>query len=298
MKPKSMILLFVAGACGLIAAIATAQHLAGNQPVVPAVTAEARKSVVVALKDIPAGTELKEEMLKVVEMPAKDLPDGIYTSAAELTGQRLRLPVFKNEPVLAHKIGRAPSTLARDLGPGMKACTVPVAAEDRSMTGLINPSDHVDVLWCQIQPDLSSNSVLLILQNIKILAVGQRTDSDEVEVSGSKDSKSNLTDSYTLEVTPLQYKRVQAALGKGGKIRLALRGKGDTTIEDLDEKALDLALGLTDRPEEKADPTPPPTPEPEPDKYEVEYVRGNESSTESWNFAEELRPKTKKAKPN
>jgi pilus assembly protein CpaB len=294
MKPKSMLLLFVAAACGLIAAIFTAQHLAGNQPAPPAVPTDEKKSVVIAVVEIPAGTQIKEDMLKVVELPTQDyLPEGTFAATAEITGQVVRFPVFKGEPILAGKLGRSFS-IADALAPGMKAYTVKVADEDKAMTGLIDPKDHVDVHWLQMQPDLQSTSVRLLLQNVKVLAVGQRTESDESESGASKDSRGHTTDNYTLEVTPRQHQRLQAALVRG-KVRLALRGKGDTSVEDLDERELDTLLGF-DRPVEK--PVVVAEPVPEPEQYEVIYVKGNETIKETWNIVEERNVKSRNPKPN
>lgn len=293
MKPKSLLLLFVAGACGLIAAVFTAQHLAGNQPAPLAAPTDEKKSVVIAVKEIPAGTQIKDDMLKVVELPTKDLPEGTYAATAEITGQLVRFPVFKGEPILAGKVGRSFS-ISEALAPGMKAYVVKVTDEDKPLTGLVNPKDHVDVHWLQMQPDLQSASVRLLLQNVKVLAVGQRTESDESESGGSKESRGHITDNYTLEVTPRQHQRLQAAQIRG-KVRLALRGKGDTSVEDLDERELDTLLGF-DGPVEK--PVVTTEPEPEPEQYTVEYTRGNETIKESWNIVEERTLKSKNPKPN
>lgn len=293
MKPKSMLLLVVAGACGLIAAVFTAQHLAGKEPAPPAASTDEKKSVVIAVKEIPAGTQIKDDMLKVVELPTKDLPEGTYAATAEITGQLLRFPVFKGEPILAGKLGRSFS-ISEALSPGMKAYIMKVAEEDRPLTGLIDPKDHVDVHWLQMQPDLQNTSVRLLLQNVKVLAVGQRTDSEESESGGSNDGRGHTTDNYTLEVTPRQHQRLQAALVRG-KVRLALRGKGDTSVEDLDERELDTLLGF-DRPVEK--PVVVAEPVPEPEQYEVIYVKGNETIKETWNIVEERNAKSKNSKPN
>src|SRR6266705_6399794 len=97
MKPKSLMLLFVAGACGLVAAFAIMQHLSAT-PVLPqGPPPEARKSVIVAVDDYEAGTVLKPEMLKKVEMPEQGLPAGTASDPAELTGQTLRTQVYKGE---------------------------------------------------------------------------------------------------------------------------------------------------------------------------------------------------------
>src|SRR5262249_2355406 len=148
--------------------------------------APARKAVVVAVEDQDAGTQLKPEMLKVVEMAEADLPEGAFSDSSEVTGQTLRYPIFKGEPVLAAKLGgeRTLAALTRNLPEGMKAYTVKVSEEDGGMRGLINPGNHVDVLWLPMRADSASGSVRNLLQNVRVLAVGQRIDTDESESAG------------------------------------------------------------------------------------------------------------------
>jgi pilus assembly protein CpaB len=288
MKTKSLLLLVVAGGCGLVAAIAAAQHLAGNQPVIPVAPTEEHKSVVVATMDIEAGAMIKGEMLRVIQLPAKDLPEGTYAAVAELTGQPLRYPVFKGEPVLAVKLGRGFQSLTNDLPEGMKACTVRITDEENSMKGLIKPGNHVDAFWLPMKPDLSTSSVQLLLQNIRVLAVGERIEGDDLDVQERR-SPTNETN-FTLLVTPQQNKRVIAAAAKGGKFRLVLRRKGDNTLEELDEKSLDQKLGLTPADDSSFESG---EPEVETERWEVVIDRGPEQTTEVINVSEGKRPSAK-----
>src|SRR5438094_9429700 len=98
MKPKSLMLLLVAGGCGLVAAFAVTQHLAGNRPTPP--PQEPRKTVVVAVKQQEAGTILKPEMVKLIELPASAVPEGSCTSPEQVTGETLRVPIFPGEVVI------------------------------------------------------------------------------------------------------------------------------------------------------------------------------------------------------
>ena len=294
MKPRSLILLLVASGCGLVAALATAQHLAGNNSQQPSIPGEPTRAVVVADTEIEAGIQLKAEMLRVVELPAKDLPDGTFAAVAELTGQTLRYPVFKGEPVLTGKLGRGLSALARELPEGMKACTVRVEGQDAQMTGLINPGDHVDVHWLTLKSDLASTSVRLLLQNIRVLAVGQRTDLDESDSIESKNSRGQSSENYTLLVQPIQNKRLLAAMSKGGKFRLTLRGKTDRTVEELDENSLDILLGLVPAPEGPTVVVTHPEATTEGDNYDIEYYKGNEISVETLTVSEGQRSASKK----
>ncbi len=285
MKPKSLLLLCVAGGCGLVAAIATAKHLTGNQsgPVAPV---EPRKPVVVATADLEVGTQVSEDKIKVVEIAEKDLPEGTFATVAEVTTHMVRYPIYKGEPVLEAKLGRGLSALSEALQPGMVAQTVKVDDEAGGMTGLIYPGDHVDVYWLPMNPDLSSISVKLLLQNVKVLAVGQRIERDDNETSSSKESKSHRAENYTLLLNSVLNRRLMAANQKGGKYRLSLRGKGDKTVQEMDEHSLDIMLGLQERPKEA---TPEPTPEPVHNKHEIEYIKGNDISTESVDLADPRR---------
>jgi pilus assembly protein CpaB len=293
MKTKSLLLLVVAGGCGLVAAIAAAQHLAGNQIVAPTPPSEEQKAVVVATADVEAGATIKAEMLRVVQMPTKDLPEGTYSAVASLTGQSLRYPVFKGEPVLAGKLGRGLYNLSTELPQGMKACTVRITDEENSMKGLIKPGNHVDAFWLPMKADLSTSSVQLLLQNVKVLAVGERIEGDDLEAQDARTGKSYSTENYTLLVNSQQNKRVIAAGAKGGKFRLVLRRKNDDSLEELDEKALDQRLGILP-PENVASAEPQIESEPEPETWEVEYIKGGDQSKEEVNLSEGRRSSAKK----
>jgi pilus assembly protein CpaB len=292
MKTKSLLLLVVAGGCGLVAAIAAAQHLAGNQPIVPVAPAEEHKAVVVATADIDAGTTLKADMLRVAQLPTKDLPEGTFTAVAELTGQPLRYPVFKGEPVLTGKLGRGLQFLANELPQGMKACTVKITDEENSMKGLIKPGNHVDAFWLPMKPDLTTSSVQLLLQNVKVLAVGERIEGDDIETQQRGNPSANEMN-FTLLVTSAQNKRVIAAAAKGGKFRLVLRRKGDDSLEELDEVSLDRKLGLAKDPADDLS-TEEVEQEPAPETWEVDIIRGAEQTTEFVNLSEVQRSSSKK----
>jgi pilus assembly protein CpaB len=286
MKPKSLLLLLVAGACGLVAAVAVTQHMAGKQVGLVTSPGEPRKPVVVALADQEAGTQLKPEMLKVVELPAKDLPEGVYSDPAEVTGQTLRFPVFKGELLLAGKLGeRGLAHLNQSLPAGTRAATVRVDDETAEISALITPGNFVDVFWLpQQRPELGL-SVVRLLQNVRVLAVGLRIDSDDSESAAAKDARSKQQN-FTLLVTTEQFHRLAAATSNG-RVRLALRGKGDTSVEELDEAKLDRLLGLTQP--EVVRPIIETAHVPEAQSWEVEIWNGKELTIELFSVPETLR---------
>jgi pilus assembly protein CpaB len=280
MKPRSVLLLCVAGVCGLVAALAITQHLSGNQggpqPSVP------MKPIVVAVADQEPGIELKPEMVKLVETPEQEVPPGAFTDVAAVTGQTLRYPIYKGDVILPGKLGGAQTRII--IPPGMKGFTVRVGEEDR--TGLINPRDNVDVWWLPSHTDVSVARVYLLLQNIEVGAVGQRLEAVE-SVKSAASHEDRGSDNYTLFVTPEQNRRLVAAMSmNGSRIRLTQRPKGDNSIDSsIDQEKLDILLGL--KPDPNAEPVEEPikivakpAPEPEPEMWEIEIVKPGKLSTE------------------
>ena len=285
MKPRSMLLLLVAGGCGLVASVAVTQHLAGNQTDPATPPGEPAKRVVVAKSDQEAGTQLNQEMLEVVERPAKYLPEGIFSDLAEVTGQTLRLPVFKGEYVLAGKLGgdKSLAILKSKLPPGMRLGEVRIPANEAPGAGLINPGDRVDVFWkpTSIVPGgvkTVPGVVKPLMQNIQVLAVGQRVTRSDSDLGTSNERKGG-DQNYTLLVTDEEDLRLMAA-SAAGVMRLRLRGPSDTSLKPLDVDALDILLGLKAAPQPVVQEAPVPAPAPpEPEKYEIEIINGNLSTT-------------------
>jgi pilus assembly protein CpaB len=280
MKPRSILLLCVAGVCGLVAALAITQHLSGNQAA--AAPAAPVKTIVVAAADHEPGIELKAEMVKLVEMPEQEVPPGAFTDVAAVTGQTLRYPIYKGDVLLPGKLGGVQTRLI--IPAGMKGFTVRVAEEDR--TGLINPRDYVDVWWLPSRPDVSVAKVYLLLQNLEVGAVGQRLEAAEAGKSGATHD-SRTSDNYTLFVTDEQNRRLLAATSmNGSRIRLTQRPKGDNSIDSsVDQDKIDILLGLKPDPNEEPVEEPiktvaKPEPEPEPEMWEVEVSRPGKISTE------------------
>jgi Flp pilus assembly protein CpaB len=86
MKAKSLLLLVVAGGCGLVAAIAAAQHLAGNQTTAPVAPPEDHKNVVVAIADIEP--VLTGKLGRGLQYLANELPQGMKACTSEISKNR------------------------------------------------------------------------------------------------------------------------------------------------------------------------------------------------------------------
>jgi pilus assembly protein CpaB len=275
MKPKSMLLLVVAGGCGLVAAVAVVQHLAGSEPGPPPTIATSK--VVVVVSDQQPGTQLTAEMLKIVEMPAASVPEGTFSDLAQVTGQSLRTPIFKGEPVLP---GKLRSEKAVVVPRGMVLASIQIAEGASGLRGFVKPGDHVNVHWLPGRSD-TFGSVVPLLQDVEVVAVGGKTETIETETARAP---TGLGETYTMLLTEVQNLRLSAVIDKG-KFVIALRSKDDTSSQQIDEEALDVLLGLKPgkKPIEPVAPTPPPAPE----EYTVDYVRDGNVTTQKYLLSEQ-----------
>jgi len=65
--------------------------------------------VVVAAESIPAGTEIREGMVRVVEMPPESVITGAFPDARSVVGQPTRIAIAEGEQVSAAKLGQLSS---------------------------------------------------------------------------------------------------------------------------------------------------------------------------------------------
>jgi|ERR1700679_2299946 len=193
----------------------------------PPAAAVALRPVVVAAADLPYGTPLRPELLKVIAWPQDSAPDGSFASIDEVfkgQGQPADRVVLRetdrNEPILRSKIsgfgGKA--TLSREVSNGMRAVSISVN-DVSGVSGFMLPGDHVDVVLTRRLPadaGTGSDSLVsdIILQNITILGIDQ--------VSDQQRDQPVVARTATVEVTPEQAQKLALAQ-QAGTLSLALR---------------------------------------------------------------------------
>ena len=79
--------------------------------------------VVAAARDMAAGTRLRKGDLKLVSLPAKDLPRAAVLEARVAEGRALLYPVTANEPLTTGKLSTTAGAdgLPATIEPGMRA---------------------------------------------------------------------------------------------------------------------------------------------------------------------------------
>jgi pilus assembly protein CpaB len=248
-----------------------------------------------AAHDMPAGTRLHKEDLKIVRVAEKDAPKmavGDEKSALERT---LLFPMTANEPVTLSKISSAaggeglPSTI--DLG--MRAISVPIN-DSSGVSGLIQPRSHVDVLFTK-PGNVAEAVTTTILEDVIVLAIGRTTESTSAATPAALATQTAArpnAQSATLLVTPQQTQLLELAKNEG-KISLALRNPLDHGAAKDKSATTSKALYNGFTPPEKATPVIVKPPEPpkvvervlekkEPGKRVVEVFRGDKHVQEAF----------------
>ena len=226
MQNRLKIALVVAVFFGLIAAYGIFNFLRQQRQAAEALRTQTQ-DVVIAAKDIPAGSTIAETMLKdgtvrAIKWPKASVPAGAFGTPREVMGKVNRVKIMANEPILESRLSGEGAGLTVRLEPGKRAMAVRVD-EIIGVSGFIVPDDRVDVIVTTTPPGVTNSDARLskiVLQNKRVLSVAQSTE--------QKDGKPQVARSITLEVSPEEAEKLSLAYQEG-PIVLALRGVGDET---------------------------------------------------------------------
>lgn len=183
--------------------------------------------IVVAAQAIPMGTRLESSMLKTIPWPVSQPLVGVCTRVADCANRALITAVAENEPILENKLASptAGAGLAATIPDGMRAISVAVN-DVVGVAGFVTPGTMVDVLVTGTAAGSGDshqvNVTRTILENVRVLAAGQRIQQD-------RDGKPQTVPVITLLVSPQDAARLTMASTEG-KIQLALRNAVDNSV--------------------------------------------------------------------
>jgi pilus assembly protein CpaB len=187
------------------------QHSAGG----------ATTAVLVAARDLDAGTLIGEGDMRPVEWPVADGSHWIG-KRSDLVGKALLSPVAKDEPFAESRLAPkgAGAGVASRIPPGMRV----VAVHVDELTGLsrfILVGMHVDVISTGASQGQNGQGMAAhtILQNIEVFSTGQSAERDPKE-------KPAAAPFFNLLVTPQQAEALSLAVAQG-RIELVLRNPLD-----------------------------------------------------------------------
>jgi pilus assembly protein CpaB len=180
--------------------------------------------VVVASDTIPLGTRIAPKWVKVVPWPRDIAPEGAIADPKTVIDSVARVTIDKNQPLnqsqlLTGNAGLLPSMIPE----GMRAMSVKVD-DVTGVSGFITPNSRVDVLVAGAAGEGEGNQEQrskLILQNIKVLAIGKSIE--------QREDKPVEVPTVTLLVSPDQAEKLTLA-ARYEPVRLALRNYGDADL--------------------------------------------------------------------
>ncbi|MFO0947826.1 MAG: Flp pilus assembly protein CpaB [Planctomycetota bacterium] len=234
MKPQTLIILAVSLGCGLAAWFLTNKYLTPQETN----PRENYIPVVCAAVDIPGGQAISDTMVKMVEFPKENLPDGFVTDLKKVVGRAARYPI-NPKVVVTDKMLAAEGVsagLEPVIGEGMRAVSVPITTEG-GVAGFIKPDSHVDIMLIvqsrgKEQPAVAAT----ILQDVRVLAVNSEMQNN---TGANPEHKGVVVENVTMLLTPDDSLKLALAQ-KNGTLQLMLRNrkeKGETkrSVVSLDD---------------------------------------------------------------
>jgi pilus assembly protein CpaB len=191
--------------------------------------------VVVAKQDLPRGARISPEFFAARDVPA----EYVHASAlrpdqfSQYVGQRLAAGLKQGEPVLELHLESNSLVFSSTLAKGNRALTTEVD-EVNSISGLLRPSDHIDLMVTAHGTGSStSETTFPLMSNVEVLATGQIIRKRD----GTNQPKTYTT--ITMSVSPEDAERIVVAKASG-KLTAVLRNPEDerpnaTTAMNIDD---------------------------------------------------------------
>ncbi len=178
-------------------------------------------NIVVAARDIPLGTRIDPDAVKLVRWSRESEPKGAFTDVMAVAGSYANSDLVAGEPIVQAKLiaaAKAAGVMALIIPPGMRALSVPVD-EVSDIAGFVKPHTRVDVLVAISGSSAEGQAFSkIVLQNVEVLAIAQ-------QIEKGKDEP-EIVKVVTLLVTPHQAEKLALA-SREGTLRLAMRNYGD-----------------------------------------------------------------------
>lgn len=222
MRMKSLVLIFIALGCGLVASIGISQVLTGANARTGSVEME---TILVTIKEIDINSKFDAQNVKLEPWPKMKLPEGALRSLDEVKDKYARQRFIKGEPILIDKITETPGTVAPLIPSGFRV--MPVKVEEETVMRGISPGDRVDInLFVKRSEEISEPGTYTIMQAVRVFAVG-----DAIEKSTDPKAGGATFRTVSLIVTPEQMRHLTGA-AQIGLIRLGLRNPNEPIDED------------------------------------------------------------------
>src|SRR6266480_1049284 len=184
-------------------------------------------NIIIAATNISLGAKIEDKDVKVVQLPAADLPPRHFRQKSQVLGRGVIVPIAQGEYVLPEKLAgeNAGYGLPALIPTGMRAVSVKVN-EVIGVAGFVVPGTHVDVMVTLKRDNERDSMTRVVVSDVQVLTAGTRYDQEK-----AKDGQPIQTSVVTLLVTPPDAERVALAASEGS-IMLTLRNPMDRKPTD------------------------------------------------------------------
>lgn len=226
MRMKSLVLIFIALGCGLVASIGISQVMERGRANAGGAGME-MEQILVALNDIDINSAFDAQNVKLEPWPKVKVPEGAIRNLDDLKEKFARQRFYKNEPILLEKVTDQVGAVAPLIPEGYRA--VPVKIEEDTVMKGISPGDRVDAnVFVKRGEDIRKTAVYTIMKGARVFAVGLNTEK-VVDPKGQEGTFRTVS----LLLKPEQVRQITMA-SQVGRISLALRHPNES-IDDNDD---------------------------------------------------------------
>ena len=283
-QTRTFIVVAVAIVAATVASYGTFRAL--SRPVEKPVELPTKKAVVAA-KQMPLGTLITRDAVKLVDWPAQTPLQGGFSTLEEVVDRGLITAVVENEPISENKLApkEAGAGLSPAITPGMRAISIRVN-EVIGVAGFVVPGSRVDIVVI-LKGLVAEPFSRVVVSNVTVLSAGTRYDQDEARTNANAIRSTVVT----LMVNPIDADRIALAQSQG-ELMLTLRHPLDsdptTDLRGIRLAAMFAGEEVAPKPAAPTGPrravAPPPPPPPAPPvvkAYTVETIRAAKRSEET-----------------
>ena len=187
MKSKTLMALFIALGCGILAAVGIVNAIGNDSGSIVEQTAP----VLVANDFLDIRTPLTEENCHIEHWPVKLIPKEVVSDVTAIDGMFNKMRLSKGLPIMLDQIADLSFFEQDMIPPGHKVVAIKVK-EDDTISGLLKPGQQVDVIGVVDAPSQGNSRSRLkvaktFLKGIRVYSInGTRDGSVESEEKGNR----------------------------------------------------------------------------------------------------------------
>lgn len=231
MKSKSLILIFIALGCGLVASIGISQVM-GRSSEKPEPVAQEKVKILVAARNLTFSSELTGDAVRLEDWPQELVTEEHITEIDEVAGlyPKDRLP--EGAPILRSDVGKEDK---KPIPPGYRL--IPAKVDSETLTAQTRPGDFVDIkVVLKPTGNITTPTVMTVLKRVEIYEVNNDTTREVGE-----DGKANTLKTISFLVEK-EHTNLVTLAKEMGKLRLLLRPAGEP-VDETDESQDSLSFG-------------------------------------------------------